>query len=182
MSHLPPARITSFLVKIASRCNLACDYCYMYEHADQTYDLADEKGIVLWTEIPLINNITESPGFYANSKQQLIELVHQRFNHPSVVCWGIYNEVMLRKGPETTNLVCQLAQLAAQLDSTRPSTCAINGADIDHYLMKPCDPPEERLYAIVDDMLDDWQSGYRPDFQGVRVIGNQWSPTQASTQ
>ncbi len=37
MSHLPPARITSFLVKIASRCNLACDYCYMYEHADQTW-------------------------------------------------------------------------------------------------------------------------------------------------
>ena len=37
MSHLPPTRITSFLVKIASRCNLACDYCYMYEHADQTW-------------------------------------------------------------------------------------------------------------------------------------------------
>ena len=37
MSHLPPARITSFLIKIASRCNLACDYCYMYEHADQTW-------------------------------------------------------------------------------------------------------------------------------------------------
>jgi uncharacterized protein len=35
--HLPPARITSFLVKIASRCNLACDYCYMYEHADRTW-------------------------------------------------------------------------------------------------------------------------------------------------
>ena len=37
MSHLLPPRITSFLVKIASRCNLACDYCYMYEHADQTW-------------------------------------------------------------------------------------------------------------------------------------------------
>ncbi len=37
MSELPPARITSFLVKIASRCNLACDYCYMYEHVDQTW-------------------------------------------------------------------------------------------------------------------------------------------------
>ncbi len=100
-----------------------------YEHADQTYDLADQNGIVLWTEIPLINNVTESPAFYENAKQQLTELVHQRYNHPSVVCWGIYNEITLRKGPETTNLVSQLAALAAQLDTTRPSTCAIAGGD-----------------------------------------------------
>lgn len=100
-----------------------------YEHADGTYDLADQDGIVLWTEIPVINSITESPGFYANAKQQLTELIHQRYNHPSVVCWGIYNEIMLKKGPPTTNLVSQLATLAAQLDSTRPSTCAIAGSD-----------------------------------------------------
>jgi thioredoxin reductase (NADPH) len=53
---------------------------------------------------------------------------------------------------------------------------AINNAHIDHYLMKPWDPPEERLYGVVDDMLDDWQASYQPEFQGVRVIGNQWSP------
>jgi thioredoxin reductase (NADPH) len=53
---------------------------------------------------------------------------------------------------------------------------AINNAHIDHYLMKPWDPPEERLYGVVDDMLDDWQASYHPVFQGVRVIGNQWSP------
>jgi beta-galactosidase len=100
-----------------------------YEHAEGTYDLADKDGIVVWTEIPLINYITESPGFYENAKQQLTELVHQRYNHPSVICWGIYNEITLRKGPETTNLVSQLAALAAQLDSTRPSTCAIAGPD-----------------------------------------------------
>ena len=100
-----------------------------YEHADQAYDLADKDGIAVWTEIPLINNITESPAFYANAKQQLIELVHQRYNHPSVICWGIYNEITLHKGPETTNLVSQLAALAAQLDPTRPSTCAIAGSE-----------------------------------------------------
>jgi thioredoxin reductase (NADPH) len=47
---------------------------------------------------------------------------------------------------------------------------------IDHYLMKPWDPPEERLYGVVDDMLDDWQSSFHPVFEGVRVVGNQWSP------
>jgi len=53
---------------------------------------------------------------------------------------------------------------------------AINNAHIDHYLMKPWDPPEGRLYGVVDDMLDEWQASYRPVFQGVRVIGHQWSP------
>jgi len=53
---------------------------------------------------------------------------------------------------------------------------AINNVHIDHYLMKPWDPPEERLYDVVDDMLDDWQSSFHPVFEGVRVVGNQWSP------
>jgi len=42
--------------------------------------------------------------------------------------------------------------------------------------MKPWDPPEERLYGVVDDLLDDWQASYRPVFEGVRVIGHRWSP------
>ena len=53
---------------------------------------------------------------------------------------------------------------------------AINSVHIDHYLMKPWDPPEERLYGVVDDLLDDWQASYHPAFEGVRVIGNRWSP------
>ncbi len=100
-----------------------------YEHSDFTYQMADEQGVVLWSEIPLINHITESPGFYANAKQQLRELIRQRYNHPSVVCWGIYNEITLKPGPETTNLVSQLAQLAAEEDPTHPSVCAVAGKD-----------------------------------------------------
>jgi thioredoxin reductase (NADPH) len=67
------------------------------------------------------------------------------------------------------------ALLTAYAD-TDAAIRAINSVHIDHYLMKPWDPPEERLYGVVDDMLDDWQSGFRPTFEGVRVIGNQWSP------
>ena len=53
---------------------------------------------------------------------------------------------------------------------------AINSARLDYYLLKPWDPPEEQLYPILDDLLDDWLSVYRPAFQGIRVVGDRWSP------
>jgi len=67
------------------------------------------------------------------------------------------------------------AMLTAYAD-TDAAIRAINGAHVDHYLMKPWDPPEERLYGVVDDLLDDWQANHHPEFEGVRVIGLRWSP------
>ncbi|MDQ5825603.1 MAG: FAD-dependent oxidoreductase [Chloroflexota bacterium] len=52
---------------------------------------------------------------------------------------------------------------------------AINTARVDYYLMKPWDPPDERLYPVVDDLLDDWQAGYRPAFEGIRIVSHRWS-------
>lgn len=53
---------------------------------------------------------------------------------------------------------------------------AINDAHVDHYLSKPWQPPEERLFPVVDDLLDAWQAEYLPEAQGLRLVGNQWSP------
>jgi thioredoxin reductase (NADPH) len=53
---------------------------------------------------------------------------------------------------------------------------AINDVRLDYYLMKPWDPPEEKLYPAIDDLLNDWQAGYRPDFKGIKVLGYQFSP------
>jgi thioredoxin reductase (NADPH) len=53
---------------------------------------------------------------------------------------------------------------------------AINDASIHHYLLKPWDPPEEHLYPVIDDLLDDWMGSYRPPMEGVRVLGTRWSP------
>jgi thioredoxin reductase (NADPH) len=58
---------------------------------------------------------------------------------------------------------------------TDASIRAINETRLDYYLMKPWDPPEERLYPVIDDLLDDWQASFQPPFQGVRVIGHPWS-------
>jgi thioredoxin reductase (NADPH) len=52
---------------------------------------------------------------------------------------------------------------------------AINSARIHYYLTKPWDPPEEKLYPVLSDLLEDWQAGYRPPFEGLRVIGHRWS-------
>jgi len=52
---------------------------------------------------------------------------------------------------------------------------AINDVHLDYYLMKPWDPPEERLYPVLSDLLGDWTAGYRPAFDGIRIVGQRWS-------
>jgi thioredoxin reductase (NADPH) len=58
---------------------------------------------------------------------------------------------------------------------TEAAIRAINTARIHYYLNKPWDPPEEKLYPVVNDLLDDWQAGFLPPFEGLRVIGHRWS-------
>lgn len=59
---------------------------------------------------------------------------------------------------------------------TEAAIRAINQIKIDYYLMKPWDPPEDKLYPVLGDLLDDWQAAFRPGFDGARVIGSRWSP------
>ena len=70
--------------------------------------------------------------------------------------------------------VAKRALLTAYAD-TEAAIQAINDVGLDHYIMKPWDPPEEKLYPILDDLLEDWAAGYRPRFEGLRIIGQQWS-------
>ena len=67
------------------------------------------------------------------------------------------------------------ALLTAYAD-TDAAIRAINSTQIDYYLLKPWNPPEERLYPVLNDLLDDWFASFRPAFEGIRVIGNRWSP------
>jgi thioredoxin reductase (NADPH) len=53
---------------------------------------------------------------------------------------------------------------------------AINKVRLDYYLSKPWDPPEERLYPVINDLLDDWQNNFHPDFKGIKLVGYQFSP------
>jgi thioredoxin reductase (NADPH) len=53
---------------------------------------------------------------------------------------------------------------------------AINEVQLDYYIAKPWNPPQEKLYPVLDDLLSDWQSSYRPGFEGLKLIGYQFSP------
>jgi beta-galactosidase len=102
-----------------------------YEHDDFTYQLADRAGLCVWSEVPVIDYITVSDPFFTNTLQQLREMIRQRCNHPSVVCWSVYNEVTLHRGAPPAPLVRQETQLAAAEDPTRFPTAAANASDSD---------------------------------------------------
>ncbi len=59
---------------------------------------------------------------------------------------------------------------------TEAAIKAINEVKLNHYLLKPWDPPQQNLYPVLDDLLQDWSANYRPPFEGVRVLGTRWSP------
>lgn len=105
---------------------MGCNFVRLshYQHAEKIYNLADENGLVIWTEIPLVNKILDTTPFADNAKKQLKELIRQNYNHPSVLFWGLFNEITLVGGPDPTTLVNELNTLAHQEDTTRLTTAA----------------------------------------------------------
>jgi thioredoxin reductase (NADPH) len=75
----------------------------------------------------------------------------------------------IRQFPEVRRVL-----LTAYAD-TEAAIGAINVVKLDHYLLKPWDPPDRNLYPVLDDLLDQWSASYRAPFEGVRVIGTRWS-------
>lgn len=94
-----------------------------YPHSGYFYSLCDREGLLVWAEIPFIGNGTESAAFEENLKQQLIELIRQNFNHPSIFCWSLFNE-LVKGNPE--KLVAELNDIAHKEDPTRLTVAAAN--------------------------------------------------------
>ncbi|MCW2118806.1 glycoside hydrolase family 2 protein [Flavobacterium sp. 7A] len=95
-----------------------------YQHSDKTYELADEKGVLVWSEIPFVHDWSSREG--GNANQQLKELILQNYNHPSIFVWGLWNEVRSWNGDKAPAVVLtkELNQLAHKLDKTRMTTSA----------------------------------------------------------
>ncbi len=66
--------------------------------------------------------------------------------------------------------------LLTAYSDTNAAIKAINDVQLDYYLLKPWDPPEEKLFPVLDDLIDEWQANFKPEFQGIKLVGYQYSP------
>ncbi|MBQ9112545.1 MAG: glycoside hydrolase family 2 protein [Clostridia bacterium] len=96
-----------------------------YQHDQYFYDLCDERGLVIWAEIPYISQ--HMPTARENTVSQMKELITQNYNHASIAVWGLSNEISM-KGDEDPDLLENhriLNDLCHEMDTTRPTTIAV---------------------------------------------------------
>ena len=106
-------------------CEVGCTTIRLahYQHAQYFYDLCDERGLVIWAEIPYISK--HMPGGRENTISQMKELITQNYNHPSIVVWGLSNEISI--GGSDEDLLDNhrvLNDLCHEMDKTRLTTIA----------------------------------------------------------
>ena len=112
-----------------------------YQHSQDFYDACDELGFAIWAEIPFISVMSKNPAAHQNCIEQMKELIIQNYNHPSIMFWGVSNEILI--GGISEQLVenhKELNALAKELDPTRLTTIA-------HVSFTPVDGP---MHYITD--------------------------------
>lgn len=137
-----------------------------YQQAEEFYTLCDEKGLLVWAEVPVITIYSKAR--QQNAEEQLTSLIKQNINHPCIFCWGIENEITL-SGERNKKLIeglNRLNDLAHTLDPSRVTTCA-------QVAMAKPDSPLNRLTDILGynhyfgwymqtvDALDKWLDDFR---------------------
>lgn len=146
-----------------------------YQHSQDFYDLCDERGLIVWAEIPYISR--HMPNGRENTISQMKELIYQNYNHPCIVIWGLSNEITMGGAADKDLLDNHrvLNDLVHELDKTRPTTMAV---------VTMCSPDEEitKISDILSynhyfgwyggsvDMYGPWFDDYHKKFP-KRVIG-----------
>lgn len=96
-----------------------------YQHDQYFYDLCDRYGIVVWAEIPYISAHMKDEEANQNTQEQMKDLIVQNYNHPSIVCWGLSNEITMQgNSDECYENHIQLNQLVHEMDPTRKTVMA----------------------------------------------------------
>ena len=113
-----------------------------YQHDEYFYDLCDEKGLLVWAEIPYISQ--HLPNARENTVSQMKELIAQNYNHPSIFVWGLSNEISMKgdKDPDMLENHRILNSLCHEMDKTRPTTIAV---------LSPC--PTDSPYIKIPDTV-----------------------------
>ena len=126
-----------------------------FQHPRAAYDEADRIGLATWTEIGINSAVEDTPEFRANAAQQMRELIAQNYNHPSVVMWGVGNEVYSEE-PHVARILKELHEVAKAADPTRPTVYA------------HCCQADDHPKALVTDLIGFNRSfGWYPDAKGT---------------
>jgi thioredoxin reductase (NADPH) len=118
----------------------------------------------------------------ASSGAEGLEVVTELTRRGDAVALFVVDQRM----PEITGIELLREALPLQPDAkrvlltayadTEVAITAINEIGLDHYILKPWDPPEERLFPVLDDLLADWTASHRPAFEGLRLLAGRWAP------
>ena len=130
-----------------------------YQHDQYVYDLCDEMGFLVWAEIPYISEHMEEA--VDNIFTQMTELIVQNYNHPSIYCWGLSNEITV-VGGETEEIIDvhrKLNELCHRLDGPSHNDCKFIYLDTDSELNR------------IDVRLIIYTSWYVGDYSSQRVVG-----------
>ena len=161
-----------------------------YQHDQYFYDLCDEAGMIVWAENLYISY--HMPGANLNTVNQLTELIQQNYNHPSIVCWGLSNEITITGG-ETEDTIANhhvLNDLAHSLDPTRVTTIAhVSILSTDSQLAGLADISSYNLYfgwywgelGDTDEWFDQYKATYPTRVTGMSEYGADASPKLQSS-
>ncbi len=101
-----------------------------YQQSDYFYSLCDKAGILVWTELSQVDKIGGDPRFEETSRNQLLDLIRQNINHPSIFAWSLFNEIRPWGGPDPHRELQDLKMVANGEDPTRPTTAATCRTDL----------------------------------------------------
>jgi beta-galactosidase len=139
-----------------------------YQQAQTWYERCDRAGILVWAEIPFVNQALPTRDFLENAKQQLRELIRQNYNHPAIFFWGVGNET---SGDAADGVIAQLAKVVREEDPTRLSTYAS-----DHGIG---DPKNWHTDVVAFNRYFGWYNGNAEEFAGSMDETHALHPTVA---
>ena len=142
-----------------------------YQHAQYFYGLADQGGLVVWAELPVVNSVG-GQAFSMNAWQQLTELIRQNYNHPAIIFWSVANEVLLNAGPDPNPLLTELNALAKQEDPYRITTLA-------HCCASDADPTTTKTDTVGYNEYYGWYYGSYNSFGSWADGTHNANPTRA---